>query len=162
MTITGIPFIGRVHDVPSNATWLKFWQWAQEYGPIYQMEIFGSDHVFISSEEVANDLLGKRSSIYSDRPVIPNLPDNRTSGDYLPLLGHNGTVTRLYNRNLLNCPTPTDLMLTIQQKHGSVNANSPTTSCPAQPMPLNTRIPPLSVNDCSISCPKTLQTTFSS
>jgi hypothetical protein len=91
MTITGIPFIGRVHDVPSNATWLKFWQWAQEYGPIYQIEIFGSDHVFISSEEVANDLLGKRSSIYSDRPVIPNLPDNRTSGDYLPLLGHNGT-----------------------------------------------------------------------
>ncbi|TVY85121.1 Fumitremorgin C synthase [Lachnellula suecica] len=86
----GLPFIGRVHDVPSEATWLKFWDWAKEYGPIYQMEIFGSVHVWISTEQVANDLLSKRGSIYSDRPVIPNLPDNRTSGDYLPLLGRNG------------------------------------------------------------------------
>jgi hypothetical protein len=86
----GFPFIGRVHDVPSEQTWLKFWQWAKEYGPIYQMEIFGSVHVWISSEAIANDLMSKRGSIYSDRPVIPNLPDNRISGDYLPLLGHNG------------------------------------------------------------------------
>ncbi|CAG8950772.1 hypothetical protein HYFRA_00002985 [Hymenoscyphus fraxineus] len=86
---TGLPFIGRVHDVPSTATWLKFWEWSQEYGPIYQMEIFGSVHVWISSEQVANDLLSKRGSVYSDRPKIPNLPDNRTSGDYMPLLGRN-------------------------------------------------------------------------
>lgn len=87
---TGLPFIGRVHDVPSTATWLKFWEWSQVYGPIYQMEIFGSVHVWISTEQIANDLMAKRGSVYSDRPKIPNLPDNRTSGDYLPLLGRNG------------------------------------------------------------------------
>jgi hypothetical protein len=90
--LKGLPFIGRVHDVPSVATWLKFWEWSQEYGPIYQMEIFGSQHVWISSEQIANDLLSKRGAIYSDRPLIPNLPDNRTSGDYLALLGRTGVL----------------------------------------------------------------------
>ncbi|KAG4426291.1 hypothetical protein IFR04_000474 [Cadophora malorum] len=90
----GLPFIGRVHDVPSVATWLKFWEWSKVYGPIYQMEIFGSVHVWISSEEIANDLLSKRGTIYSDRPTIPNLPDNRTSGDYLALLGRTETWKR--------------------------------------------------------------------
>jgi hypothetical protein len=88
----GLPFIGRVHDVPADSTWLKFWEWSQEYGPIYQMEIFGSQHVWISSEQIANDLLSKRGAIYSDRPLIPNLPDNRTSGDYLALLGRTGML----------------------------------------------------------------------
>ncbi|RDW71437.1 hypothetical protein BP6252_08000 [Coleophoma cylindrospora] len=90
----GIPFIGRVHDVPSKATWLKFHQWSQEYGPIFQMEIFGTVHVWIGSDQIANDLLASRGSIYSDRPMIPNLPDNRTSGAYLPLLGRNETWKR--------------------------------------------------------------------
>ncbi|KAL2075729.1 hypothetical protein VTL71DRAFT_672 [Oculimacula yallundae] len=90
----GLPFIGRVHDVPAVATWLKFWEWSKVYGPIYQMEIFGSVHVWISSEEIANDLLSKRGTIYSDRPTIPNLPDNRTSGDYLALLGRTETWKR--------------------------------------------------------------------
>ncbi|KAH6724953.1 cytochrome P450 [Leptodontidium sp. MPI-SDFR-AT-0119] len=97
-------FIGRVYDVPSVATWLKFWEWSKLYGPIYQMEIFGSVHV------IANDLLSTRGTIYSDRPTIPNLPDNRTSRDYLALLGRTSRF----------------------QKHGNVNAKSPIKSCPAQ------------------------------
>lgn len=76
--------------MPSESSWLKFYEWSQEYGPIYQMEIFGSVHVWISSEKIAHDLLSRRSAIYSDRPVIPNLADNRTSGDYLALLGRTG------------------------------------------------------------------------
>ncbi|KAK4202162.1 cytochrome P450 [Triangularia verruculosa] len=96
----GIPFIGRVHDIPENASWLKFYEWSKEYGPIYQMEIFGTVHVWISSEKVAQDLLAKRAPIYSDRPQIPNLPDNRTSGDYLALLGRTETWKR--QRKLCN------------------------------------------------------------
>ncbi|KAK4152090.1 hypothetical protein C8A00DRAFT_35217 [Chaetomidium leptoderma] len=87
----GLPFIGRVHDIPSKESWVKFYEWSKTYGPIYQMEIFGTVHVWISSEEVAHDLLSKRATIYSDRPMIPNLPDNRTSGDYLALLGRTDT-----------------------------------------------------------------------
>ncbi len=69
---------------------MKFYEWSKTYGPIYQMEIFGSVHVWISSERIAHELLSKRAAIYSDRPMIPNLPDNRTSGDYLALQGRTG------------------------------------------------------------------------
>lgn len=99
----GIPFIGRVHDIPENASWLKFYEWSKEYGAIYQMEIFGTVHVWISSEKVAHDLLSKRALIYSDRPTIPNLPDNRTSGDYLALLGRTGMRPPLSSSNIIRC-----------------------------------------------------------
>ncbi|KAK0712099.1 cytochrome P450 [Lasiosphaeris hirsuta] len=90
----GIPYVGRVHDIPAKASWLKFYEWAQLHGPIYQTTIFGEVHVWISSEQIAHDLLSKRALIYSDRPTIPNLPDNRTSGDYLALLGRTDTWKR--------------------------------------------------------------------
>lgn len=59
------------------------------------MKIFGSVHIWISSEDMAHDLLSKRGALYSDRPIIPNLSDNRTSGDYLALLGRTGKSTHL-------------------------------------------------------------------
>ncbi len=89
-TTTDFPLVGRIHDVPESMSHLKFYEWSKTYGPIYQMKIFGTVHVWISSEQIAHELLSKKSLIYSDRPVIPNLPDNRTSGNYLALLGRNG------------------------------------------------------------------------
>ena len=53
--------------------------------------MFGQKHVWITSEAIATDLLTKRAAYYSDRPTIPNLPDNKTSGDYTALLGHNSS-----------------------------------------------------------------------
>ncbi|KAI0455444.1 cytochrome P450 2C3 [Xylaria acuta] len=88
------PVVGRIHDVPTEASWLKFYEWSKEYGPIYQTETFGTVHVWISSEQVAHDLLSRRAAIYSDRPQIPNLPDNRTKGNYLALTGCNDTWRR--------------------------------------------------------------------
>ena len=76
--------------MPSRGAWLKFFDWSKTYGPIYQTTMFGTVHVWISSEQVAHDLLAKRATMYSDRPTIPNLPDNRTSGEYLALLGRTG------------------------------------------------------------------------
>lgn len=73
-------FIGRVHDIPKERTWLGFYEWAKEFGPIYKHELFGSTHVWISSEHIAKDLLAKQGSIFSDRPLIDNLPINKTGG----------------------------------------------------------------------------------
>ncbi|KAL0472913.1 cytochrome P450 2E1 [Neurospora intermedia] len=97
---TNLPFIGRVHDIPEKGSWLKFHEWSKVYGPIYQTKMFGTTHVWISSEKIAHDLLSRRANIYSDRPQIPNLPNNRTSGDYLALLGRNDTWRR--QRKLCN------------------------------------------------------------
>lgn len=40
-------------------------------GEIVHINIFGQDIIFLNSVRVANDLLEKRSSIYSDRPRLP-------------------------------------------------------------------------------------------
>ncbi|KAK9777193.1 putative Cytochrome P450 [Seiridium cardinale] len=90
----GLPLIGRVHDVPAEKTWLKFYEWSKEFGPIYQQDMFGSVHIWISSEEIAHELLSRRAATYSDRPMIPNLPNNRYAGEYLALHGSNETWKR--------------------------------------------------------------------
>ncbi|KAF2721857.1 cytochrome P450 [Polychaeton citri CBS 116435] len=91
----GLPVIGSVHELPGKCSWMKFHEWGQQYGPIYQVNLAGSNHVWISSDKIAHDLLSKRSGIYSDRPFIPALEqDNRTSGQYLPLMSRNEKWTR--------------------------------------------------------------------
>ena len=77
--------------MPEKANWLKFAQWGKQYGPIYQVNLAGSNHIWISTDKIAKDLLAKKGAIYSDRPHIPALiDDNRTSAQYLPLLSKNG------------------------------------------------------------------------
>ncbi|KAK4188627.1 cytochrome P450 [Podospora australis] len=109
----GLPYIGRVHDIPEEASWMKFYEWNKEFGPIYQMEMFGTTHVWISSEQVAHEILAKRAAINSDRPTIPNLPDNRTSGDYLALLGRTETWKR--QRKLCNHLMHTSALASLHQ-----------------------------------------------
>ncbi|TKA75943.1 hypothetical protein B0A55_05884 [Friedmanniomyces simplex] len=86
----GLPVIGSVHELPEKNSWLKFHEWGQKYGPIYQVNLAGTNHIWITRDKIARDLLTKRSAIYSDRPFIPALEqDNRTSGQYLPLMSRN-------------------------------------------------------------------------
>ena len=69
----------------------------KQYGPIYQVNLAGSNHVWISSDQIAQDLLAKKGAIYSDRPHIPALiDDNRTSGQYLPLTSKNSKWKSLF------------------------------------------------------------------
>jgi hypothetical protein len=91
LTTPGIPILGVALQIPEKLGWIKFADWAKQYGPIYQVNIAGSNHVWISSDQIARDLLSKKASIYSDRPHIPALlEDNRDSGNYLPLMSKNG------------------------------------------------------------------------
>lgn len=85
--------LGSVPDVPEKNSFIKFADWGKEYGPIYQVDLAGHNHVWISSDEISRDLLAKKGAIYSDRPHIPALiDDNRTSSQYLPLLSKNGKL----------------------------------------------------------------------
>lgn len=86
----GYPILGSVPDVPEQNSHIKFYEWSKEYGPIYQVNLAGSNHVWISTDEISRDLLAKKAAIYSDRPHIPALlHDNRTSAEYLPLMSKN-------------------------------------------------------------------------
>lgn len=88
-----VPWVGRIHDLPIQYMWLKFKEWADTFGPIYRTQMLGSNFIIISDEKVAEDLLVKRSKIYSDRPLIRSIFDAKSTDgamEYLPLMGRNG------------------------------------------------------------------------
>ncbi|KAJ7084813.1 cytochrome P450 [Mycena belliarum] len=72
----GLPFLGNVHQVPKTNMWTTFSDWASIYGniislpvrDIFYFRIIGRHFIVLSTAEAANELLVKRSSIYSDRP----------------------------------------------------------------------------------------------
>ncbi|KAK7535729.1 cytochrome P450 [Phyllosticta citribraziliensis] len=90
----GIPFIGRIWDIPREHSYLQFKNWSDKFGKIYQINIFGVNHVWVASDEIANELLVKRSETFSDRPQINNLGASKTAPEYLPLLGYNDVWQR--------------------------------------------------------------------
>ncbi|KAL1306467.1 hypothetical protein AAFC00_005165 [Neodothiora populina] len=91
----GYPILGSAPNVPDKNNFLKFHEWGENYGRIYQVNLAGQNHVWITRDSVAQDLLGKRAANYSERPHIPSLThDNRVSGHYLPLMSRNERWTR--------------------------------------------------------------------
>ncbi|KAK3208976.1 hypothetical protein GRF29_69g348557 [Pseudopithomyces chartarum] len=89
---TLIPWVGRIHDLPIDYMWLKFYEWSQKYGPIYRTKMLGANFIIISDEKVCDEILTKKAKIYSDRPEIKSLFDAKStygSMEYLPLMGRN-------------------------------------------------------------------------
>ncbi|KAJ2922909.1 hypothetical protein H1R20_g14169, partial [Candolleomyces eurysporus] len=66
-----LPLLGNLLDMPTGQEWFTFADWGKKWGDIVSVSIFGQEFIIINSTEVATDLLEKRSSIYSDRPVMP-------------------------------------------------------------------------------------------
>ncbi|KAF2084268.1 cytochrome P450 [Saccharata proteae CBS 121410] len=91
----GYPILGSVPEVPEQNSHIKFFEWGKQYGPIYQCDLAGTNHVWISTDRIARDVLSKKAAVNSDRPHIPALlHDNRTSAEYLPLMSKNPHWTR--------------------------------------------------------------------
>ncbi|THH21540.1 hypothetical protein EW146_g50 [Bondarzewia mesenterica] len=68
-----LPLIGNVFDLPTKAPWIAYAEWAKKYGDIMSVNALGQTIVIANSSKVARDLLDKRGTIYSDRPLIPIL-----------------------------------------------------------------------------------------
>ncbi|KAG5638039.1 hypothetical protein H0H81_002159 [Sphagnurus paluster] len=67
-----LPLVGNLLDMPKSYEWLTFQKWAQELGSdIIHLNMAGTSIVVLDSEEAANDLLEKRSSLYSSRARMP-------------------------------------------------------------------------------------------
>ncbi|EXJ92987.1 hypothetical protein A1O3_01543 [Capronia epimyces CBS 606.96] len=67
----GLPVLGTLLDIPPQHSWLKFKSWADQYGPIFRLDVFGRNIVVVSSEKIANDLLRERGNLYSSREQLP-------------------------------------------------------------------------------------------
>lgn len=80
----GKPIIGNLLDIPPYHSWFKFQEWSNRYGPLFCLNIAGRNHVIVSTEEIANDLLRERGTIYSDREQLP-MAAQLVSGNLRPL-----------------------------------------------------------------------------
>ncbi|KAH9044125.1 cytochrome P450 [Lactarius hengduanensis] len=66
-----IPIIGNLLDMPSREEWVTYKKWSDQYGSdVVHVDVLGTHMVIINSAKAANELFGKRSSIYSDRPSL--------------------------------------------------------------------------------------------
>ncbi|KAK4545451.1 hypothetical protein LTR36_002801 [Oleoguttula mirabilis] len=67
----GKPLIGNLLDIPPAHSWLRFKEWADQYGPLFRLSLAGREHYVVSTEKVANALLRERGNIYSSREQLP-------------------------------------------------------------------------------------------
>ncbi|KAF9228600.1 cytochrome P450 [Gyrodon lividus] len=65
-----IPFVGSALSINASKPWATYAEWAARYGNIFMIRVLSQDIIVISSEKIAQDLLDRRSGIYSDRPHI--------------------------------------------------------------------------------------------
>ncbi|KAJ7071653.1 cytochrome P450 [Mycena amicta] len=69
------PFIGNLRQLPTHNAAEVFHGWAKTYGDVMHLSVPGRPAMIIlDSLEAAEDLLEKRSLIYSDRPALPTGP----------------------------------------------------------------------------------------
>ncbi|PPR03414.1 hypothetical protein CVT24_012709 [Panaeolus cyanescens] len=64
------PLIENLLDMPSSQEWLTFTKWGEKYGDMVSVSVFGQRMLILNSSKVAFEMLDKKSSIYSDRPVM--------------------------------------------------------------------------------------------
>ncbi|KAJ7142240.1 cytochrome P450 [Mycena epipterygia] len=69
-----LPIVGNLFDLPPAFEWETYKEWSRQYkSDIIQLDLVGQSVIILSSLETTEDLLDKRSSIYSDRPRLPML-----------------------------------------------------------------------------------------
>ncbi|KAI6165786.1 cytochrome P450 [Pisolithus thermaeus] len=66
----GLPLVGSLFDIDVAAPWTTYERWAKRFGGIIYYTLLGQEFVIINDEEVAHELMAKRSPIYSDRPYV--------------------------------------------------------------------------------------------
>ncbi|KAJ7889513.1 cytochrome P450 [Mycena olivaceomarginata] len=67
-----LPLVGNVFDIPPTHPWETYMAWSKEYNTdILHLDLAGTSLIVLSSAKIAEALLEKRSSMYSDRPRLP-------------------------------------------------------------------------------------------
>ncbi|KAJ7726441.1 cytochrome P450 [Mycena maculata] len=66
----GWPLIGNVLDMPKSHAWKTFARWGDLYGGIMSITLLGQPFVVINDPAIATELLGKKGTLYADRPTL--------------------------------------------------------------------------------------------
>ncbi|KAH9174717.1 cytochrome P450 [Lactarius sanguifluus] len=66
-----LPVVGNLFDMPAGSDWITYTRWGKLYGSdVLHVDVVGMHIVVLNSVKAANELLEKRSSVYSDRPAM--------------------------------------------------------------------------------------------
>ncbi|KAJ3509592.1 hypothetical protein NLJ89_g5142 [Agrocybe chaxingu] len=65
-----LPLIGNLLDIPREREWVAFTEWAERWGDIVSVSIFGEHLIVLNTAQAAFEILDKKSANYSDRPVL--------------------------------------------------------------------------------------------
>ncbi|KAH9841066.1 cytochrome P450 [Rhodofomes roseus] len=84
----GWPVIRNLLDIPLDKPWLVYCTWAETYGDLVHLDVFGHHIVILNTAQAAKDLLDDRSSIYSDRPIL-TMAELSGYGDEMGMLHYN-------------------------------------------------------------------------
>ncbi|KAG0699929.1 cytochrome P450 [Suillus ampliporus] len=84
----GKPLVGNLFDIPLVDTAKVFAEWRSLYGDVIYLEALHQRILVLNSFEAANELLSKRSLIYSDRPKLVMLGRLMGLDQSFPLLGY--------------------------------------------------------------------------
>lgn len=93
-----LPLLSNLLDIPSDKPWITFAEWGKKYGDISCAEVLGQHMIILNSVNAAIEMLDKKSSIYSDRPVLPMGGELVGWKNTLVLLPY-GDRFRAYRRN---------------------------------------------------------------
>ncbi|KAH8649163.1 cytochrome P450 [Xylariales sp. PMI_506] len=80
-----LPLIGNVHQAPTSKSWLQFYTWGKEYGPLVYLNMLGQSVIILSTNQAAQDLLSRRGAHYSDRPRLVVAGEIATRGLHILL-----------------------------------------------------------------------------
>ncbi|KAF7320402.1 Cytochrome P450 [Mycena kentingensis (nom. inval.)] len=94
-----VDWLGRVPGLPRVRPWKTYAQWSERYGDLIYINMLGNPILVLNSATAAADLLERRGSLYSSRPLFPygsrwqthramfhrHLPTTESSVKYHPL-----------------------------------------------------------------------------
>ncbi|KAG2353725.1 cytochrome P450, partial [Suillus spraguei] len=95
----GWPLVGNIRDMPQIKPWLTFAEWGRKYGAISHIEVLGQHIIVLNSVKSAVDMLDKKGTVYSDRPVLPMASELVGWKHSLGLLPY-GDRFRQYRKNI--------------------------------------------------------------
>lgn len=115
----GLPLIGNIFDIDVSSPWKSYQEMGRRYGDLVYCNLLGNHFVIINSEKLAQELLDRRSHIYSDRPYIST---NELFGmDFNTGLLSYGSTWRLHRKlfriALGKDVTPTYMPMQLQKVH---------------------------------------------
>ncbi|KAJ7764870.1 cytochrome P450 [Mycena metata] len=81
-------FIGNILSLPTKSAWISLTQLGSKYGDLVCFRGLGTTILVLNSMEAINDLLDRRASIYSHRPIFTFLGEIMGVDQGIPMLQH--------------------------------------------------------------------------